>query len=161
MIDPVSAMATATAAFSALKRGVSIGRDIESMASDISRWMTCLSDVEQAEKEAKNPPLFKKIVASKSVEAEALELFMTKRKMQQQRDELRQLISWSAGPSAWDELVKTEVRIRKERQETLYKQREKRRKFVEVIVAAIMVGIGAAIIIFFIWLGIQHRAGKL
>lgn len=133
MIDPVTAMATATGAFNALKRGVEFGRDIESMAGDISRWMSCLSDVEQAEKEAKNPPIFKKIVASKSVEAEALELFMAKRKMQQQRDELRNLISWSAGPSAWDELVKTEVRIRKERQATLYKQREKRRHFVEAV----------------------------
>lgn len=133
MIDPVTAMATATGAFNALKRGVEFGRDIESMAGDISRWMSCLSDVEQAEKEAKNPPIFKKIIASKSVEAEALELFMAKRKMQQQRDELRNLISWSAGPSAWDELVKTEVRIRKERQATLYKQREKRRHFVEAV----------------------------
>lgn len=133
MIDPVTAMATATGAFNALKRGVEFGRDIESMAGDISRWMSCLSDVEQAEKEAKNPPIFKKIIASKSVEAEALELFMTKRKMQQQRDELRNLISWSAGPSAWDELVATEVRIRKERQATLYKQREKRRHFVEAV----------------------------
>jgi hypothetical protein len=150
MIDPVSAMATATAAFNALKKGVEFGRDIESMAGDIGRWMSCLSDVEQAEKEAKNPPIFKKIVNSKSVEAEALELFMTKRKMQQQRDELRNLISWSAGPSAWDELVKTEVRIRKERQETLYKQREKRRHFVEVVTIVLLVSLGAAAIVGFI-----------
>ena len=150
MIDPVSAMATATAAFNALKKGVEFGRDIESMAGDIGRWMSCLSDVEQAEKEAKNPPIFKKIVNSKSVEAEALELFMTKRKMQQQRDELRNLISWSAGPSAWDELVKTEVRIRKERQETLYKQREKRRHFVEVVTIVLLVALGAAAIVGFI-----------
>lgn len=157
MIDPVSAMATATAAFNTLKKGVEFGRDIESMAGDISRWMSCLSDVEQAEKEAKNPPIFKKIVASKSVEAEALELFMAKRKMQQQRDELRQLISWSAGPSAWDELVKTEVRIRKERQETLYKQREKRRKFIEYVTAAILIAIGGGIITWFAWFLINYK----
>lgn len=150
MIDPVSAMATATAAFNALKRGVEFGRDIESMASDIGRWMSCLSDVEQAEKEAKNPPIFKKIINSKSVEAEALELFMTKRKMQQQRDELRNLISWTAGPSAWDELVKTEVKIRKERQETLYRQREKRRHFVEVVTIILLIALGAAAIVGFI-----------
>jgi len=150
MIDPVSAMATATAAFNALKKGVEFGKDIESMAGDIGRWMSCLSDVEQAEKEAKNPPIFKKIVNSKSVEAEALELFMTKRKMQQQRDELRNLISWSAGPSAWDELVKTEVKIRKERQETLYKQREKRRHFVEVATIILLIALGAAAIFGFI-----------
>ena len=53
-MDPVSAMATASAAFSALKKGFAIGRDIESMASDLSRWMGALSDLDQAEKEAKN-----------------------------------------------------------------------------------------------------------
>ena len=59
-MDPVTAMATASAAFGALKKGFAIGRDIESMASDLSRWMGALSDLDQMEKEAKNPPIFKK-----------------------------------------------------------------------------------------------------
>ena len=33
MVDPVSAMAIAGAAFSALKKGVSIGRDIEAIGA--------------------------------------------------------------------------------------------------------------------------------
>ena len=152
MIDPVTAIAGATAAFNALKKGVAFGRDMESMASDISRWMSCLSDVEQAEKEAKNPPIFKKIIASKSVEAEALELFMAKRKLQQQRDELRQIISFSAGPSAWDELVKTEGRIRKERQETLYRQRERRKHLIEIVSVTILVLIVGASAVGLLWL---------
>lgn len=152
MIDPVTAIAGATAAFNALKKGVAFGRDMESMASDISRWMSCLSDVEQAEKEAKNPPIFKKIIASKSVEAEALELFMAKRKLQQQRDELRQIISFSAGPSAWDELVKTEGRIRKERQETLYRQRERRKHLVEIVSITVLVLIVGACAVGLLWL---------
>ena len=59
MVDPVTAMATASAAFGAIKKGFAIGRDIEAMASDLSRWMGALSDLDQAEKEAKNPPIFK------------------------------------------------------------------------------------------------------
>ena len=152
MIDPVTAIAGATAAFNALKKGVAFGRDMESMASDISQWMSCLSDVEQAEKEAKNPPIFKKIIASKSVEAEALELFMAKRKLQQQRDELRQIISFSAGPSTWDELVKTEGRIRKERQETLYRQRERRKHLIEIVSVTILVLIVGASAVGLLWL---------
>ena len=85
MIDPVSAMATATAAFNALKKGVEVGQDLENMAGSISKWMSCLSDVEQAEKEAKNPPIFKKIISGKSVEAQALELFMTKKKIKEHK----------------------------------------------------------------------------
>ena len=36
MIDPVTAVATATAAFNAIKSGFSAGREIESMAGELS-----------------------------------------------------------------------------------------------------------------------------
>ena len=60
-MDPVSALATATAAFNVLKKGFQVGRDIESMASDLGRWMNAMSDLTEAERQAKNPPLFKKL----------------------------------------------------------------------------------------------------
>jgi hypothetical protein len=150
-MDPVSAMATASAAFGALKKGFSIGRDIESMAGDLSRWMGALSDIDQAEKEAKNPPIFKKLFNGKSVEQEAIEAFAAKRKAQSQRDELKQWISLTMGRSAWDELIRMEGNIRKQRQETLYRQRERRQKFVEICVIILAVLIGAALLIGFIW----------
>ena len=151
-MDPVSAMATASAAFGALKKGFAVGRDVESMVGDLSRWMGALSDIDQAEKEAKNPPIFKKLFNGKSVEQEAIEAFAAKRKAQSQRDELKQWISLTLGRSAWDELIRMEGNIRKQRQETLYRQRERRQKFVEscVIVGSIL--IGTAILIGFIWL---------
>ena len=65
-MDPISAMATASAAFGAIKKGFQVGRDIESMASDLSRWMGAMSDLDMLEKEAKNPPIFKKLFAGKS-----------------------------------------------------------------------------------------------
>ena len=49
-MDPVTVMATATAAFNAVKKGVQIGRDIESMASDLGRWMGALSDLDMFRK---------------------------------------------------------------------------------------------------------------
>jgi len=133
MVDPVTAMATASAAFGAIKKGFAIGRDIESMASDLSRWMGALSDVDQAEKEAKNPPIFKKLFAGKSIEQEAIEAFAAKRKAQQQRDELKQWMILTQGSRSWDELLRMEGQIRKQRQDTLYRQRERRQKFIEVI----------------------------
>ena len=151
MIDPVSAMATATAAFNALKKGVEVGQDLENMAGSISKWMSCLSDVEQAEKEAKNPPIFKKIISGKSVEAQALELFMTKKKIKEQREQLQQLISWQMGPAAWQDLIGIEVQIRKDRQRTLYAQREKRQKFIEWVSIIVLLIIGSGAIWWFTW----------
>tara|TARA_E500000318_G_scaffold218_1_gene284 strand:- start:4662 stop:5339 length:678 start_codon:yes stop_codon:yes gene_type:complete len=151
-------MATATAAFGAIKKGFSIGRDIESMASDLSRWMSALSDLDQAEKEAKNPPIFKKLFNGKSVEQEAVEAFAAKRKAQQQREELRTWISFALGPSAWEELVRMEGTIRKRRQEAIYAQREKRRRFVEILAWIIMISIGAAILVGFVMLLKAHAS---
>lgn len=146
-MDPVSAMAAATAAFSALKKGFQVGREIESMVGDLSRWMNALSDIQQAEKEAKNPPIFKKLFAGKSVEQEALEIIMHKRKVEEQRDQLRQLIQYTCKAGTWEELVRMEVKIRKERAETLYLQREKRKKLVEIVLITLLLAVAAAVLI--------------
>jgi hypothetical protein len=119
------------------------------MAGDLSRWMGALSDLEQAEKEAKNPPIFKKLFAGQSVEAQAMEAFAAKNKAEEQRAQLKQYIQYSYGQSKWDSLVKMEGSIRKQRQETIYRQRERRRKFIEIvsIVLALVTGVGALILL--------------
>ena len=151
-MDPVSAMAAASAAFGALKKGFQIGRDIESMVGDLSRWMGALSDIEQAEKEAKNPPIFKKLFAGKSVEQEALEIVMNKRKLQEQRDQLRQLIQYTCKAGTWEELIRMEGKIRTERQQTLYLQRERRKKFLEWIAIIAATIFSAIVLIGILWL---------
>ena len=157
-MDPISAMATASAAFSALKKGFAIGRDLESMAGDLSRWMGALSDLDQAEKEAKHPPIFKKLFAGQSVEQEAANVWAAKRKATAQRDELRQWVQLTLGQKAWADLVAEEGRIRKRRQETLYRQRERRRKFVEIVAWTIMISAGMAVLTSFVLLLQAHSA---
>ena len=39
MVDPITAVATATAAFNTIKSAFAAGRDIEGMAGDLGRWM--------------------------------------------------------------------------------------------------------------------------
>ena len=157
-MDPISAMATASAAFSALKKGFAVGRDIEAMASDLSRWMGALSDLDQMEKEAKNPPIFKKLFGGQSVEQEAITTFANKQKAQQQRYELQQWISLTMGKSKWDSLVAMEGQIRKRRKETLYRQRERRRKFVEIVAWILFSGIAVSALLAFILLLKAHSA---
>lgn len=158
MVDPVTAMATASAAFTTIKKGFAIGRDVEAMMSDIGRWMGALSDLDQAEREAKNPPIFRKLFAGKSVEQEAMEIFSHKRRAQAQRDELKQWISLTLGMKAWEDLLRTEARIRKRRQETLYAQREKRRKFIEVVAWIVLVIVGGSVLVAFVMLLKAHTA---
>ena len=81
MIDPVTALAGATAAFNAIKKGFEVGRDIESMSGDLSRWMGAVSDIDKSSEYAKKPPLFKKLFAAGSVEEEAMASFMAKKRL--------------------------------------------------------------------------------
>ena len=152
-MDPATAIATATAAFSIIKKGISIGKAIESMSKDVGRWMGALSDLDQAEKETKNPTLLKKIVAAKSIEEEAMQVFMAKKKAQQQREELRTWMMFTLGPDSWSQLLKVEGQIRKKRQEEIYRQRELRRKISEVITITVICASGIGLLIWFvIWL---------
>ncbi len=152
MVDPITAVATATAAFNAIKKGFEFGRDVESMSADLGRWMGAVSDIKKAEEYNKKPPLFKKLFASGSVEEEAMQVFMAKKKAEDMREQLKQIISFTRGPSAWQELLKTEADIRKKRQKMIYDQEEYRRKVIEI--CAIVVGCLAVLglIGFFVWL---------
>ena len=151
MIDPVTALATATSAFSMIKKGFEVGRDVESMGADLGRWMGAISDLKKAEEYSKKPPLFKKLFASGSVEEEAMAAFMAKKKADDMREQLRQVITITRGPSAWQELIRMEGEIRKKRQQAIYDQQEYRRKVIEYTLAFILVAITSGLIIWGIY----------
>ena len=157
MIDPVTALAAATTAFNAIKKGFEVGRDIESMAGDLGRWMGAASDIDKAGEYAKNPPLFKKLFASGSVEEEAMATFMAKKKAEDMRAQLKQIIILTRGMSAWDELLKTEGDIRKKRQQAVYAQEEKRRKALEISAIIMGVAVMGGFLAWLISLGLKAR----
>jgi len=127
MLDPVTAIATATAAFNGVKKLVAAGRELEDCMGQMSQWYTALSDLGEAEKNAKNPPLFKKLTSRKSVEQEALEIFAHRRKAAAQEKELREIIIYAYGGDAWKELIGLRRRIRLEREKAIYAQQRKRK----------------------------------
>lgn len=161
MIDPISAAAAASSAFAAVKKGFEIGRDIESMVGDLSRWMSAISDISEAEKQAQNPPIFKKLIFAGSVEEEAVAMFAAKKKAEQQREELKVFIQYSMGQSAWDDLIKMEGQIRKDRQETIYKQAQRRRKFMEILGIILGIGLFIVAVLLLVWFVYAAKNGLL
>lgn len=124
MIDPITAIAGASAAFNAIKKGVQIGRDLEGMAGDLGRWSKAIADFDFAAKRIENPKWYQAM--GSNVEAQAMELFVQKRQRDAMRDELRQWISGSLGPSAWQELLRMEADIRQKQKEHEYKRIERK-----------------------------------
>jgi|TARA_R110000764_G_scaffold21893_1_gene54983 hypothetical protein len=135
-MDPVTislAVGVASKAFSAIKQGFAVGRDLEQMSGDIGRWMGAVSDVDNAEKQAKNPGVFSKVFGAGSIETMALQAYTAKKKLEEQRYELKMFLNMTQGPGAYDELLQMEGQIRKQRQETIYKQQQIRKQIGEGI----------------------------
>ena len=153
MIDPISAVAMATGAFNTIKAGFAAGREIESMAGDLSRWMGAVSDIKKAEEYNRKPPLFKKLFQSGSVEEEALQLLLHEKKIIEQEKELQTILNFRYGFGTWDELTEMRRSIRAKREKEVYKQAELRKDLLETITLTIVVAIGivfVSAIIYFI-----------
>ena len=151
-MDPVTIIGGATVAFNAIKKGLQMGKDLQDMHGQLSQWAGAMSDLGQAEKKVNNPPWWKTLGGS--VEAEALEVWNAKRKADSMREELRKHISFVYGPSAWDELVRTEAKIRKQKREQEYRKAE----MMEAIITWSITGV--LLLIFFGGLGLLMYAMK-
>ena len=156
-MDPVTislAVGVASKAFDAIKSGFAMGRDLEQMSGDLSRWMGASSDIDQAEKQAKNPGVFGKVFGGGSIEATALQAYAAKKKLEEQRYELKIFLNLTQGPGAYDELLQMEGQIRKQRQETIYKQQQLRRQIGEAIgwFVLFLVTIGFFTLMAFLWI---------
>jgi hypothetical protein len=154
-VDPVTIISGATVAFNALKKGFAVGKDLQDMHSQLTQWAGAMSDLGQAEKKVKNPPWWKAIKGD--VEQEALAVFAAKRKAESMREELRQHISFVMGPSAWDELVRIEARIRKQKKEQEYRQDEIKEAIITWLVGGVLLMLGVALLsTVFYFIGVQQ-----
>jgi hypothetical protein len=147
-MDPVTIIGGATVAFNALKKGFQVGKDLQDMSGQLTQWAGAMSDLSFMEQKNKNPPWWKALNGG-SVEAEELEIFTAKKKAESMRQELKDWISFSMGPSAWDELVATEGRIRKQKKDQEYRKAEMIEAIITWTVTGLLMvsGIGALILI--------------
>ena len=119
MLDPVTlsaAVSGATAAYNGIKKAIMLGREIEDLGGQLSTWMTAVSDVDNIHKNANNPSTFDRMFNG-SIESVAIESFASKKKLEKQREELRNFLIGNYGLKAWDDLIKEEGRVRRARQE--------------------------------------------
>ena len=158
MVDPITAITAATAAFNIIKKGFDMGRDIESMYSDMGKWMGAVADIRHADQMVKNPSVFKKLFDGSSIEQEAMDVFAAKKKAEEMENELRTYVNLVYGPNSWADIIKLQAKIRKDRQEQIYAQQELRRNILNMIgiVLGAIVGVVAfGFIAYLVVLGVK------
>ena len=154
MIDPITlsaAVTGATTAYNAIKKAITVGKEIEDMSSELGRWMSAVSDVDNIQKNANNPSALDKLFNG-SVEQVAMESFSAKKKLAKQREELRNFLIGHYGLQAWDDLIKEEGRIRRGRQEAIYAKQEQNRMIRDYSIMGIASLIGVSALGWMVWL---------
>ena len=151
MIDPVTALAGATAAFNMLKKGIAVGKDLQDMGGQLSKWAGAIADLEFADKQNRKPAWYKTLGGG--VQAEAMEIFAAKQKAAAMRQELKDYISVMYGPSKWQEILEIEADLRKQKREHEHRRMEIKQKIIEwsAGIALFILSVGG--LAFFTWIG--------
>ena len=131
-MDPLSLVAIASSTFKGIQVLVGKGAEIEQVAQKLGHWYGLVSDIKEAEKEAESPPLFKKMFDGNSVEEQALNAVIAKKKIEEQEKQVRELIVWAYGRETYKEMMDMRRDIRAKRERMIYKQRRRQRRMLDV-----------------------------
>lgn len=151
MLDPATAVATATAAYNVIKRGISFGQDLDSMAGSLSKWYGAVSDFNYAEQEVNNTGGVTKLLMKGSIEKMALDITINKQKIKEQEKELRTLIMYTYGSNVYDEMIALRRKLRKQREDEVYRKRELKRQIVEFFLILILMTVIAVMVLGLAW----------
>lgn len=109
-MDPLTVLALAQTAFAGLKAGIAAGKEIQHVAKDLSDLWGSLAKLTQI---AAEPPR-KSIFSNKSPEQIAIERYTAKAEAQDLTAKAKNMFVGQFGLSAWDQVQREVINIRKE-----------------------------------------------
>ena len=145
-MDPLSLIAMASTTFKSIQTLVNKGAEIEHVAQKLGQWYSFASDIKEAEKEAESPGVFKKLFEGDTVEQQALNSVIAKKKLDEQEKQIRELIVWAYGVETYQEMIQLRREIKAQRERVIYKQRRRQRLVGDALVITIGVLIAGAIV---------------
>lgn len=143
-MDPLSALAVAQTAYAAIRKGFQVGKEVESMSADLGRWMGAINTVKNSHEKAKKRKFG-------SIEEEALETFAAKKKAEAMEHELRTFVNMHYGPSSWQQVIKVQADLRKQRMAEAARIRQQREEIALWIVIALGIAVLSVIVTFVLW----------
>jgi hypothetical protein len=156
MIDPFTAFAAAQAAVKGIQAAIKLGKDVQGIASDLSKFFEAKDIVQQA---ANNPKKFK------SDTAQALETVMQAKQLVEAETELKNTLIWSGNADVWEGVLLERNNIiqrrkKAEMEEALAKSK-KRQQIMEAVSMAFWIAVflvAIALSYFFTTLFLERNA---
>ena len=121
-MDPLTILAGAQTAYAALQAGIAAGKEVQSMAADLSELWGNLAKLTQL---SADPPK-KTIFNSKTAEQIAIERYTAKAEAQDLALKARNMFVGQYGLAAWDQVQREVINIRKEIERQRYEEEKAR-----------------------------------
>jgi hypothetical protein len=115
MLEIGIAINMAVSAFNGIKKAVEAGREIEDVAGYFGKFFDAKEAIAEASLDNENAPIFKKIFAGRSVEAQALEITTAKHKAAKIEKELREFLIYSGQGQFYEDMMRERRHIREAR----------------------------------------------
>ena len=148
-MDPITAITVATTAYNTIKKGIQVGKEIESMSGDLGRWMNAINAVKTSHSKAKGRRFG-------SVEEEALETFAAKKKAEQMENDLRNFIVGQYGMNAWQDIIRIQADLRKKQKEAEQLAAQKRDELIYNLFIVGIIVLFVSLTLPILWLIIQN-----
>lgn len=122
------------------------------MSKQLSKWYGAVSDFNYAEQEVNNTGGVSKLLMKGSIEQMALDITLNKQKILEQERELRTLIQYTYGQSVYNEMIELRRKLRKQREDAIYKKREMKRQLLEFFLVLVLIILVAGSVIGLVYL---------
>ena len=109
------------------------------MTKQLSRWYGAVSDFNYADKEVNSAGGVSKLLMKGSIEQMALDITIHKQKILEQEKELRVLIQYTYGMKVYNEMIELRRKLRKQREDEIYRKRELKRQILEVFLILLLI----------------------
>ena len=122
------------------------------MSKQLSKWYGAVSDFNYAEQEVNNTGGVSKLLMKGSIEQMALDITLNKQKIIEQEKELRVLIQYTYGMNVYNEMIELRRKLRKQREDAIYKKREMKRQLLEFFLVLVLIILVAGSVIGLVYL---------
>lgn len=166
MIDPITALATATAVFNGLKQAVAVGREAQDIFSQLGKWAGAIADVQEwmNGEGAKKPSIFKKLTFAKSATAEAFDTYAAQVQIRQMEAEIQHMFIWGElnhlGQDGYNEFIMLRRRVKEQREKMIYEHARRKQRFIDLTtegaLIAMVLFIGGLILFHVIMFIVDH-----
>ena len=141
-MDPLTIYAGAQATMAGIKGAIALGKDINSLMGDVSKFFSMAEQVHIGATKKKIESIKK---SDSDIAAEALQIAWASKKLREDERYLKDMLIWSGNDDVYYEMIQERTRMAKERAEAERKEQEriqKQKELIGEIVMAVLLFVG-------------------